>query len=274
MSKLNTRMLDLVSARMNESVIANLHDSKQITPTLFRVIATLSTEKVDGTKIAHAISAALDNNMSAVAGSFRSIGHAGVPAVVGYMRANRESVPFTEEAASKMKVVATNILMSNEDDSLWEVRSSGDAKYLVRQRSDDLGQLVQMARVRAYNVPKLSHLVVSSFGKMEYVAYVCAKTEELKHGFVLGMKECAEDEDDKLVVYSEDKVEEEIDPDQVIESAFVGESLKVIAAEKGWDLPANLNSKQGMLDYYGKMFDYAPDYKAQLDDIISDHSVA
>ena len=265
------RVLARMGARI--AVTANVHDHAELDTGLFKVVCTLTTDKADADAVRHAVAAALGNELSVVEGSFRVVPSAAVPAVVGFVRANNVSKPYTEEAASRMTVVAKNILMDKDDESLWEVRSAAGSKYLVRQVGDDLGQLVQLARVRAFNVPKLSQLVTSSFGQHEYVAYVDKTTQTLKHGFVLGAVECEGDEDD-LAVYSDIGDEIVIDPDTVVESAFVGDALKEIAAEKQIDLPANLNSREGMKSYYEAMFRYAPEYVTMLNGIIDQHAVA
>lgn len=270
MSEIHNRIINKFALRC-ATVTAAIHDSQQITDSLFKVIATFTTLETDSTQLNQAVAACLKNEMSAVPGSFRVISHAGVPAAVGFVRANRVSVEYTEEVAGKMKAMAKNILMSPEDESLWEVRSSGDSKYLVRQAGDNLADLVALAKVRAYNVPKLSAMATASLtANQEVVAYIDVATEEVAYAAVIGTVD--QDGKEMLLCYTEGREEATIDPELVIESAFVGDAIKEIAAEKSYDLPASLHSKADQQKYWDVLFQYAPEYAQMMKDMVNQHS--
>jgi hypothetical protein len=266
------RILNRFAAK-HRDVTASIHDYEQCSNTLFKVVATFSDADVTADRLSLAIAASLGNEFSVVEGSFRTIPKSGVPSAVGFVRANRHSMEATESALAGMQVMAGNILMSKEDESLWEIRSSGDAKYLVRQAQDDLSGLVALARVRTINVPKLSAIAtMSPSANKEVIAYVDVESEEVVLAAVLGTVQ-DKDGNDMILAYAggEDLV---INPALMVESAFVGEAIKEIAAERGYDLPADLNSKDGQKKYWDVLFQYDTGYATMLKQMVDQHAAA
>lgn len=271
MSDIQNRLLDKFLSRQANMVSASIHDFEQVSPTLYRVIATFSSRDWEAEKMGQALASCLGNEFSPVPGSFREV-TAGVPAAIGFVRANREVRELTAAVEGQMKVMAKNILMDKSDDSLWEVRSNGDSRYLIRQTAgDDLGKVMQTAKVRAYNVPKLAVMATASLSRREIIAYVNYQTEEVHLAGVLASVDGEDGE--QLEVLDENGETQVVDPNAVVESAHLKGEIEAIAAEKGVDLPANLNSKEGMISYYNTLFQYAPDYAKQLREIIDQRAV-
>ncbi len=260
---------NIVSAFMKRApaVVASIHDYKQLSKTLYKVIATVSTDKCDTDQLRLALAASVGNEFSVVESSFRTVTGAGVPAVVGFVRANRASMDYETAKAQGFREVAKNIFMSKEDESLWELNTVGDVKTVVRKTSDDLDSVMASFRERSFNVPQLSQIEVGAVApRMEYAAWVSTESESVRHGFVVGFVEVEGKE--MMEVMCSDKSTEQIMPDQIIESAFVGNEFTEIAADQKWDLPADVDMKT----YYGLLYGYSPEYVKLLDAQIDGHA--
>lgn len=247
-------------------VVANVHDHKEITPRLFKVITTFNTMKARHEELLAAISTCLGNLGTPIEGSFRVIASAGMPCAVGFVVANRVVRDYNEQAESaNYRVMAANILMDKADESLWELRQVGNDKYLTRQSEEDLAELIVMAKTRNVNVPSLRHIASSPVGNNEFVAYVSAAHEDMRYGYVVAS------EDQKVTVQPTEGESEEVHSEQIVESAFMKDADKEIREAVG--AAANPSDKSTMEDYYRKMFSYAPEYFRELKAIIDSHSV-
>ena len=253
-------------------VTATIHDSIAITPSLRKVICTVSSNTYSRSDLASAVSKSLDGRFSVVESSFRRLvtqnARTSPPAVIGFVRANNMSKPASETTLGGMKEVAKNIFMDASDESLWEIKASESGKYLVRVGADDLDKIVQTATTRAYNVPRLTQVVSSVLHtNMEYAAFVCAQTEEVKRGFILSATEDGE----QVQVYAYvDQSTYDISPDQIVSSMNVGNVYREIAATESWDLPVDVDQKK----YYDLLYGYSPDYAKMLDEQIDSMTVA
>ena len=259
----------ILSAFMKRApqVVASIHDYEQLTPTLYKVIAAVSTDKCDTDQLRLALAKAVGNEFSVVESSFRVVTGAGVPAVVGFVRANKASMDYETAKAQGFREVAKNIFMSKEDESLWELNTVGDVKTMVRKTNDDLDSVMASARQRTFHVPRLSDMAVAGMSpRMEYAAWVSTETESVRHGFVVGEVEV--EGASLLEVMCADKTVEQVKLSQIIESAYVGNEFEEIAAEKNWDLPANVDQKT----YYGLLYGYSPEYVKLLDAQIDGHA--
>lgn len=178
------RISDQLMAR-TAHIAASITDFQMVTPTLARVVATFNTlAGVPREELQHAIGAALKNTATVVEGSFREVSSYGQPALVGFVSANRETVPYTEETAQNKVVLSSNMLMDSKDDSLWEVRSDGaGGRMLCRQEGDSLQRLIETARVRQPRSPQLDR-IMSGVDRGNFVAYVNPVTETLGYGYV------------------------------------------------------------------------------------------
>lgn len=265
MQRLN---MDRVAAKFAEkahAVTASIHDYQQITPQLVKVVATFSTLDASETQLNTALARLFGGNARPVEGSFRQLRGSSVPAAVGFVCANTIVKEYDSAEVASMKVLASNLLMSAEDESLWEVRSSGNAKYLAKQTQDDLSELVALAKVRSVNTPKLSSIAVASVQQSEFVAFVDKATLDMRYGFVVKASE------DTMTVVDTEGDEVEVDNETLVESAFLNGDDKEYAEKAGIELPAQ-GDKQAMIDYYREVYSYDKDYADMLVSIINQHA--
>lgn len=244
---------------------------------LFRVLVAFTDRSLTPAQMGHQVAAAFNNDLSVVPRSFRQVhdprqGYGGGPLrALGFVRANTVTMPYQTALASGMRfmTIARNVLMSESDESLWDV--TDDGQITRRNTVDDMTAAVQVASGHRSGHRLASVASVrQTYNDIAYVAYASTRTNDLAHGFVLGEL----DDGDRMVVYSDDGVEDEIGNDQVIETASPSEGLKEIAAE----IPSigTLPMGQGAASlraYYERLYAHAPEYMAMLNEEIDGRSL-
>ena len=288
MKKLNlSKVVADVQTRIN-LIQASLHSLEQITPEISRVVVDFTTESGNQIDRRLAIAALFDNQLVAVPNSFREISGYQFTAT-GFVTSKKEEREYTDEVASsgRYKVIAKNVMMDQEDESLWEVNSSGDSKYLIRHGEEDLSGLVALAsleqRTRSGRSINVASIVVPNISAGEFVTYINPKTCELAYGYAVGYESVtAKDENDEDVEVDELQVFDResndiinVDPHLVVESAEMnGDDLENMPEEERASMDEYSNSKEGMKAYYRKMFEYSPAYYQMMEQIIDGHAVA
>lgn len=174
--------------RVSSTAALSLTSFKQVTPTLAKVVIThANLEKLSKDQIRHEIASLFDFKASPVEASFRSIHTTSLPAIVGFVRVNRESKPYNQKEVASLRVLAANMFMDETDDSLWSVKATGDGqKMLCRQVKEDIAQLLETAAVHVHRAPELSSIASYALPG-DVVAYVDPKTETVKRGIVLSL---------------------------------------------------------------------------------------
>lgn len=269
MQRLN---LNRVMARYKErtegkyDVVATLHDMQILNDEVAKVILSFSVESHDRQKNFMAVANLFDGLARPIEGSFRQIPSSRGFAVVGYVEKNTEIRECTTASLEKYRVMAGNILMDEQDSTLWQLKSVNGSKYLARQSEETLSDLVALASVRQYSdsmaVGKVSDMVVASVKNGEFVVYVSPKSHDMKMGYVVS----ASDESMEILNTDSDEMEE-VPNDFLVESTYLKNSE--IAADV--EVPAQGN-KAAMKEYYKQMFSYAPDYYQKMAEIIDENA--
>ena len=187
---MNHLNIDKVVARLQDkgalAVAAAVTDVRKITSSLSQVMVTTSDpEGINQHDLAMAIANATDGNSTPIPKSFHRVEGAGLPAFVGFVRANRQVKPFAKAEVAKMRELAKNMYMDAGDDSLWEVKTSADGqRMLCRQTNDDLSTLLSSVKKSVPRAPRIAQLA-TAVAEGDAVAFVDTKTETVRHGFVL-----------------------------------------------------------------------------------------
>lgn len=285
-------------SRVRSSIVANIHDYSQHTPRLAKVVACFNTDDADSGELYAAVTAALGGNAVPVDGSFRRIHSHALPTMVGFVRANTEVLDFTVAAERGMRTLAANVLMDAADESIWEVKQAAGTKVLVRQGTEDLSQVLTTARVQVKRTPVLSTIGIEVPEARRFVAFVDPRTSTTRYGYVISaglgdveiLPFATEDErmDDQMLMApkadnsSEDlrgdgnvisqRLADRCAPisvglDNLVETAHMNgnDSFAEIAAPSG-------NEKDRMIDYYRKVYEYAPDYFQRVVEQIQGHA--
>lgn len=267
---MNFRNLDLDSLAAKATLSGftlNVNDYQMVTPTLARVMLThTGTVPTSQEEIRAEVARMFGGQASPVAESFRKVTD---KVVAGFVKTAREVREFDSGmvTAGKMKEMAANLLMDKNDESLWEKKSGAAGDYLVRQGNDDLSGLVHLATNRQMGQPTFAHLASMPAESKEFAAYVSTDTEEVEHGYVVASA------DGKMTIVpvgAEDGVEVQVA--QLVEVINLdGEDAKAAGGVMAAEVAAD---KGAMIEYYRKMFSYAPDYLQKIIDIINQHAFA
>jgi hypothetical protein len=233
------------------------------TPNLAQVVISY-TGKFDKESLRASLREKFDNRVAPVEGSFHEI-KAG--AAVGFLRANREvRMPDQQELrASYRKVGASNIMMSDADNSLWEVKEGKSGKYLARTGQEDLSELVQANVNRRTDIPGLRHLSTASAATNEFVSFV-SKSGDLDHGFVMA----SNGEKVKLVSFATRQ-------DTIVALENVTAIARVPLPQSFVQQMATAGisreEKSQASDYWKKLYEYAPNYLSDVLDQVDHDTV-
>jgi hypothetical protein len=208
-----------------------------------------------------------DNRVAPVEDSFHEI-KAG--AAVGFLRANREvRMPDQQELrASYRKVGASNIMMSDADNSLWEVKEGKSGKYLARTGQEDLSELVQASVNRRTDIPGLRHLATASVANNEFVSFV-SKSGDLDHGFVMATNK--ENTKVKLVSFAT-RTDTIVNLENVTAIARI--PLPQTFVQQMATAGISREDKSQASEYWKKLYDYAPNYLSDVLEQVDHDTVA
>lgn len=230
---------------------ANITDYRLKTDTLAKVIVSY-TGDFDQQELRECIASKFDNRAVPVAASFKKV----APGVaVGFIRANKEIRTPSKQELSAYRVVASNILMDNEDKSLWEVKSTSSGKYLTRRGQEDLSALMHATVQRRPDVPGLRHLAIARASKSEVVAFVDAEGD-VDHGFALA----TDDQRVKVLSFSR-RVPLVVEYDNVVSISPItipAHLHKVVAGS------LTNEEKRDEKAYYQRLFGFDPAYVREI----------
>lgn len=167
----------------------NITDAVMVNANLAKVIIS-TTGEVDTDDIAEALCARLEGQGALVEKSLTTLsaGEYGA-SYVGFVKSVSEvrEVDSHELQASYHAVLATNqnVLVNNEDQSVWELKTGSSGKYLVRHQEEDLTSLVAAAASsnQYTGSPRLSSVVMPVPARESLVAYV-TEQGSVDYGFV------------------------------------------------------------------------------------------
>lgn len=233
-------------------------------PTLAKVVVSY-TGKFNKDSLRAAISAKFDNRVAAVEDSFREI-RAGVG--VGFLRANREvrAVDQTELRANYRSVGSSNIMMSEVDNSLWEVKEGKSGKYLARHGNEDLGELVNASVNRRPDIPGLRHVSMAKAARGEFASFV-TKAGDMDYGFVVA----SNDEKAKIVSYTT-QMPVVVDYEMVtsISRVPLPKSFTKQMATAG----ISREDKNQAVEYWKQLYGYNPAYLSDVIDQVNESTLA
>jgi hypothetical protein len=191
-------------------------------------------------------------------------------AAVGFLRANREvRMPDQQELrASYRKVGASNIMMSDADNSLWEVKEGKSGKYLARTGQEDLSELVHASINRRTDIPGLRHLATASVANNEFVSFV-SKSGDLDHGFVMATNK----ENTKIKLVSFATRTDTIVPLENV-TAISRVPLPQSFVQQMATAGISREEKSQASDYWKKLYEYAPNYLSDVLDQVDHDTIA
>lgn len=236
---------------------------------LARVIISY-TGKFNKESIRASLLTQLDNRAAPVEDSFREI-RAGV--AVGFLRANKEvRVVQPEELRANYRVMgSSNIMMSEVDNSLWEVKTGKGGTYLARHGHEDLSELVNARVNRRQDIPGLRHLSMAKAAPGEFVAYVSA-SGDMDYGFAV-MSGRDKEGVEKVQVVSHATQLPVIVPYECVASISRAPIPKSFA-EKMRTAGISREDKSEAVKYWKELYSYNPAYMKDVIDQVNEDATA
>lgn len=245
------------------AVTASITDYELVTAKLARVIVAYTGNQTRA-ELTETLSKQMGYMGAPVANSFRMLKASEKGGVaIGYVRANQELRPTTEqEVRASYQVMATNILMSNEDRTLWEVKNGASGMFLARKGQEDLGDLVEACVHRRTDVPRLNQVVSASVAApREFVAYA-AESGDMDYGFCVQ----ASKDGTKLKVVSSTTGRAEIIRSVQVATALPRDAVAIPRKTHDRITAAGISRDDvnQQVEYYNRLYSYDPAYLAEV----------
>jgi len=254
----NMEKLNLTSV-LAGIVPASVTEYKMINDRLAQVIVSASDRHLSK-DIRSSVEASVGEAVSLVRDSFRWL-NAEKTAMIGFVALATPQRLLDTDTPEKagFRMVAKNMYLSEEDESVWEMKKSAAGTYMVRNGHDNLAELLETARVSPRGAtPRMASVVNASSMPTEFVAFVNSlgsAQPSMDYGFVV-----KSDKDGLSVVTATYSKPVTIRHTEVVSSYTLDAQTIEREVRAG---AARVNAavdKSDMIDYYKKLYSYAPDY--------------
>lgn len=229
------------------------------------VISSFSTRNTDA--LVTALRERLGGGLTPVRASFRWLDHERT-AAMGFVARTPEirDLGKSEPVTAGFRLVASNMYLSDSDKSTWEMKTTGSGAYMVRHGDEDLAELLEASRSPSRSgAPRMATMASVSVQPHEIVAFVNASgstTPAMDYGFCLAVKD-----GQYHVLSSSSGSAVRVAADSVV-SAHTLDSKEIHALYTSGAQKANIKAsaydKSGSIEYYKKLYSYAPDYVAKV----------
>lgn len=244
---------------------ASITDYQMLSSKLARVIVAF-TGRQTKEQLVEALAKQMKYMATPVENSFRML-KAGV--AIGYVRANQELRPTDDkEIRASYKVVAKNILMSNDDRTLWEVKTGASGMFLARQGQEDLSELVNASVNRRNDVPKMHQVVSANVAQpREFVAFA-SEAGDMDYGFCVK----ASKDGTKLKVVSSTTGRAEVIQSVQVASVLPANAVGIPRETHKRILASGISREDvnQQVEYYNRLYSYDPAYLAEFVRMIED----
>lgn len=230
--------------------------SSRVAKVILNCAADIGTDL--GSLITDAVHDKFQGRASVIANSFSWLRTGS--SMFGYIastRVTREADP--EYVRSNYRVLASNIYMDKNDQTLWEMKKGVGGSYLARQDHDDLSSLIESARVSPRgSTPRMSSVITASAAPKEFVAFVHDSGYSMpavEYGFCLTSKGLP-----LRVLSFTTKSVVEVQESSVVSTHEITSSELQSAMLTSKKITAADTSTLSMEDYYRRAYGYAPEY--------------
>ena len=224
------------------------------------IVATVSNPNV--TRLMYALESGLGQAVSPIRSSFRWLTN-DKTSLVGFvtLATPQRLLDQDDPVTAGYRLIAKNMYMSQEDESVWEMKKASAGTYMVRHGQDDLGELLEASRVSPRGAtPRMASLVSASAQPTELVAFVNSRGSRqpaVEYGFAVkredgGVSVVCAGYSDPLQVRSQEIVASyTLDTNEVHRHYKAGAERQRVQAG---------SDKSASIEYYKKLYSYAPDY--------------
>lgn len=180
----------IVAQALSESIPFNISEYKLVASNVAKVIINTSVSAQNKSHtLLERIAASFQNHVVPVPDSFTWLVEG--RSMIGYVASARPTRGVDD--MSKYTVLASNMLMDETDQTLWELKEGSGGKYLARQETADVQQLLEASRVSpSGSTPRMSSVISASVNKNEFISYVHASGFSLpsvEYGFCVARDE-------------------------------------------------------------------------------------
>ncbi len=226
-------------------------------------IIVATTGPVNSAELRSAVQARLSDAVSPIAGSFRWL-DADRTAAHGFVARVNPCVMLDGKTPveSGFRMVASNMYLSEADQSTWDLKSGGAGQYMVRHGEDDLGELLEASRAGSRSgAPRMAAIASAVAQPTEFVAFVNSMgtaAPSMDYGFCVGVEGdkyrlVCSTYDKPITVRANEVVSVHTLDNKEIAALYASGSSKNKIAASAYD-------KAGSAEYYKKLYSYAPDY--------------
>lgn len=176
--------MNLINTKGINTNTVSITDHEMISANVARVVIAFTGQQ-NAENLVSAVGAQLKNLAAPIEASFRIVKD---NVAVGFVRATQEVKPTSEKELRAYRVMSSNIMMDENDKTLWEVKKSGANLYLARHGNEDLSELVSASVNPRSDVPRLRHLSMATAAPREFVAFA-TDSGDMDYGFVVASNE-------------------------------------------------------------------------------------
>lgn len=262
------RVLNRVTSSVRSLCVAQLHSHEKVTSALEKVVISFSNQPECSGDALNAINSVFGGKARAIASSFRVIPDISSSslAMVGYVVPNFEHRRLARDELAKFTVVAKNVLVSNDDNTVWDMNTSGEDVFITRQSKEDLSDLLTLATVKDRAIPEVSSFASANPQRGEYVAFACDRTQTVRYGYVA--KAAAAEGGCYVVPRDTLEVAFILDSQLVDVATMSGVDDEVLAAVNDQMPKSDDPALEDLTNYYKAVFNYSPEYWAKFEETI------
>lgn len=268
MQKLNIRAIhQTILAKQGGTLIqARILGTHRVNKNLSKILVEFSDDS-DRQSLTKALANRLGAMATPVGGTFVQVA-SDANIYEGYVAYNPEvrEMPKSAQAAiegsreTNFRVMAKNLLLDEEDQSLWEARESASGKFLVRTSKEDLSEL--LSSVVTASAPEArvvqQHWAQSTVktNPTEFVAFMDRDTAEVGYGYVVE----STDNTARVLAFGADEDAIEVPMTDIIQSVALEGEDRV----EGIEVPASASDVAALKNYYKQLYGKNPTFFNKL----------
>lgn len=152
-----------------------------ISATVAKVIATF-VGSMPANEAADRVTAVLKNRARPIQSSFRWLEEG--RSAIGFVTVSKAVREFSPRVEAGMQKINANLFMDAKDESLWKLEQGSGGKYLTRQGTDNLAELLEASRVAVRSgTPRMSSILSASVRTKQFAAFVPEDGQNVDYGY-------------------------------------------------------------------------------------------
>lgn len=222
----------------------------------FKIIASHANKAYSNEQYMEAVASMTDNKMRVVPNSIKRFGTGDFsynPHVQLIVKANLKSKSYNDNNVKGLKVIASNVFMSEEDNAIWKKVGEGEEARLVQTSDDDYEAILNARKAR--NITTVSSMIEDIHAEeKDYVAFYNDKDGKVEFGVMASDGFVVERSTESLV---------KVEPKQIVEAVAV--TNDDTAEELASIDTSNLDK---MLNYMKVLYGAHPEFFDRLESLI------